>query len=374
MGDSVYIVNPRTGEPRQLAAGSFSEIGIRERVDLERWIIKHPQMLGEPLLIVTSEYARFDKSSRRLDVLALDKDGELVVVELKLDAAGSLADQQAIRYAAFCSTMTMEDVVRLYGEYHDVQQADAETTILDFLELEELPELSDRPRIILAAGSINDQELTACVLWLRRFGLDISCVELTPYRLPGADEVLLVPRTIIPLPETRAYQINVEKKEVAKAQDAKSREDNQPIWRAIADKFNALGLDFRASGLPRSGYMQVRPAARVVHYEWMLKKREGLLDIAIHFEDRNESVNEARAKPFEAIRSHIENGTGLTFHVEKFGKRWWQARFSIPFDERQSADDVATQAAELMRLLIERTRPMVDACLNGPEARRWATV
>jgi hypothetical protein len=323
-------------------------------------------MLGEPLLIVTSEYARFDKSSRRLDVLALDKDGELVVVELKLDAAGSLADQQAIRYAAFCSTMTMEDVVRLYGEYHDVQQADVETTILDFLELEELPELSDRPRIILAAGSVNDQELTACVLWLRRFGLDISCVELTPYRLPEGEEVLLVPRTIIPLPETRAYQINVEKKEVAKAHEAKTREDNQPIWRAIAERFNALGLDLRASGLPRGGYMQVRPATGAVHYEWMLKKRESALDIAIHFEDRNESANEARAKAFEAMQSEIEQGTGLGFRVEKFGRRWWQARFSIPFNGSQATDEVATQAAELMRLLIQRTRPMVEACLNGP--------
>src|SRR4051794_13801090 len=117
MADSIFIIDPTTKVPTKVESVAFADIGIKERNDLEQWVLRHAEILGEPLLIVTSEYSRFDRSARRLDVLALDEDGVLVVIELKLDAAGTLADQQAIRYAAFCSTMTMGDVVELFAAY-----------------------------------------------------------------------------------------------------------------------------------------------------------------------------------------------------------------------------------------------------------------
>ena len=46
---------------------------LLERQDLEKWIENYPEMLGEDLLILTTEYDRFDKTSERLDLLALDK-------------------------------------------------------------------------------------------------------------------------------------------------------------------------------------------------------------------------------------------------------------------------------------------------------------
>jgi hypothetical protein len=201
---------------------SFADIGIKEREDLEQWVIDHPELLGEDLLVITSEFDRFDKTRRRLDILALDSNlsadskGVLVVIELKLDANRSLADQQAIRYAAFCSTMSMEDITALLAKRIKTTFVEASTRICEFLKMDELPKLSNHPRIILAAGSLDDSELTSCVLWLRTFGIDISCVELTPYRLPTS-ETILVPRTIIPLPEAIEYIISVEQKEAAEA-------------------------------------------------------------------------------------------------------------------------------------------------------------
>ena len=69
-----------------------------------------PAILGEELLIITSEYDRFDKTNERLDLLALDKDGNLVVIELKRDDSGKNVDLQAIKYAAYCSTLRLADI------------------------------------------------------------------------------------------------------------------------------------------------------------------------------------------------------------------------------------------------------------------------
>src|ERR1035437_8461379 len=94
---------------------SCSDLGVKERQDLENWIIQEPRILGlgAELLLITTEYDRFDKSDKRLNLLALDRSGNLVVIELKLDAAKTLADLQAVRYAAFCSTMTFKTMVGL---------------------------------------------------------------------------------------------------------------------------------------------------------------------------------------------------------------------------------------------------------------------
>ncbi len=228
MTDIIFLIDQETKEPIKVEPVSFAEIGIKEREDLEQWVIDHPELLGEDLLVITSEFDRFDKTHRRLDILALDSDlssdskGVLVVIELKLDINRSLADQQAIRYAAFCSTMKMEDIVALLAKRLNVTPEGASTRICEFLGVDELPNLGNHPRIILAAGSLDDPELTSCVLWLRTFGVDISCAELTPYRLPISSQIILVPRIIIPLPEAIDYVISVEQKDAAEVRSITS--------------------------------------------------------------------------------------------------------------------------------------------------------
>ncbi|WP_372909500.1 hypothetical protein [Salinigranum sp.] len=53
----------------------LAELGLRERDDLQEWVIEEPRILGEELLIVTSEYAGFENTLDRLDVLAIDRAG-----------------------------------------------------------------------------------------------------------------------------------------------------------------------------------------------------------------------------------------------------------------------------------------------------------
>lgn len=109
--DSIYLVKELSKELQEIAPVTFSDIGIKERKDLQPWVAAYSRILGEELLILDTEYSRFTNSGRRVDLLALDKQGFLVVVELKLEMEQSHAELQAIRYAAMCAQMTMDDVV-----------------------------------------------------------------------------------------------------------------------------------------------------------------------------------------------------------------------------------------------------------------------
>ncbi len=66
---------------------------------LEDWIVAQPDLAGEPLLILGRQLAEFEEDKDRLDVLAVDGTGELVLIELKVDDEFRVTDLQALAYA-----------------------------------------------------------------------------------------------------------------------------------------------------------------------------------------------------------------------------------------------------------------------------------
>ncbi len=212
----LFVVSEDLNSIEKIESQSFVSLKVWERTHIQEWVRKHPDILGEDLLIVNMEFDRFEGSRDRLDLLALDRTGNLVVVELKRDSFAGHADLQSIRYAAMISTMTVEQLLERYVDYHrsttgeEVSQEKLRSTINEFVSLDDFEELSSRPRIILCSEDFS-QEITTTVLWLRGFDLDISCVRLTPYRSEG--KIILVPEKIIPLRESEQYITRVQEKE-----------------------------------------------------------------------------------------------------------------------------------------------------------------
>ena len=213
----------------------LAELGFHERPDLQEWAIEQPQILGEDLLIITSEYANFEDTRDRLDILALDEAGKLVVVELKRDRADRTTDLQAIKYASYCATLTAEDIQKDYREFWsdrnetDLTPEDVGQTFTEFLkEVADLTtssegwaefELDQKPRIVLAAGSFGT-EITAPVMWLiEEYGMDITCRRIEAYEHQG--RVLLNSQQVIPVAEAEEYM--TKRREKQEKQQQKSR-------------------------------------------------------------------------------------------------------------------------------------------------------
>jgi RecB family endonuclease NucS len=100
-------------------------------------------------MVVAEEFCDWDDSRRRIDLLALDKSANLVVVELKRSEDGGHMDLQAIRYAAMVSTMTFEQAVAAHAGYLTAirRQEDARASILDFLGWDEPNEEAFAPAV-----------------------------------------------------------------------------------------------------------------------------------------------------------------------------------------------------------------------------------
>ena len=176
-----------------MAAGisptTFVHLGLWERKDLEQWVISTPEIVGSDLRVITSEYDRFDKTAERLDVLGLvkveDGLGRLVVIELKRHGQSTTVDLQAIKYAAYLSAASFEDVCQMYSDHQKQALDDVVAELGDWLAGAdgEPPTIDDTPRILLLASDFRP-EVTTTVLWLiDNFGLDVVCVRLQPYEI-----------------------------------------------------------------------------------------------------------------------------------------------------------------------------------------------
>lgn len=118
-----------TREAAPLSEVALSDIGIKERADLQRWVEAYSEMIGPDLLLITTEFDRWElrqqKVADRLDVLCIDSDGRLLVAELKRGEAVDTTELQALKYAAYCSTLTTAEVVEEYSRYQNVSHEDA---------------------------------------------------------------------------------------------------------------------------------------------------------------------------------------------------------------------------------------------------------
>lgn len=211
------------------APGAFAALEMYERDDLQRLLRDEISALDEDLLVIAEEFGNWEDARRRIDLLALDREGRLVVIEIKRTESGGHMELQAIRYAAMVSSMGFPEVLEAYSAYRAKQggeDADPRAELeafLDDTEEGEEPTISTDVRIILVSADFG-REITTAVLWLNGFeGMDIRCVQLVPYELDG--KVLVDIKQVIPLPEAADYQIQIRRKEAARERARTSRRD-----------------------------------------------------------------------------------------------------------------------------------------------------
>jgi hypothetical protein len=309
----------------QVPETTFAAAGIRERADLQRLLRAQIDIVAKDTLVIAEEFGDWEGSSRRIDLLGLDKDANLVVIELKRTEDGGHMDLQALRYAAMVSTMTFEKVEEVYGDYLRKlgKDADSRSAILEFLGWEEAEEhpFAQAVKIILVSAEFS-KEITTAVLWLNEQGLDIRCVRIKPYADNG--RVLVDIQQIIPLPEAAGYIVNFKKKQ---ERDKVARESPKDLTK----------YDITVAGTPYPRLNKRMAIFQVVKYlcdsgvtpEAIIGKVNGLAASRLRFADASlhtqkeftewQKAQEATGgKPFAADRYFCRD----TELIRSGGKTW----------------------------------------------------
>ncbi len=205
---------------------TFAQLDMRERDDLQALLKSQIDVISPDTLIVAEEFGEWEGSRRRIDLLGIDKDANLVVIELKRTEDGGHMELQAIRYAAMISSLTFDKMVTHYERYlsnNGIGQ-EAKSSLLEFLGWDEPDEeqFGQEVRVTLASADFS-KELTTAVMWLNDFGLDIRCIRMDLYTHNG--EMFLDIQTVIPIPEVADYQVRIREKKQKERESRKYTHD-----------------------------------------------------------------------------------------------------------------------------------------------------
>lgn len=241
--ERVYTIEGGAAIP--LETVSLAEAGLRERQDLQEWVLARPEILGPDVIVVAFEFdrwqnARGDRERDRLDVLGLDADGRLVLAELKRDEAPDTVQMQAIKYAAMASRFTESDLVTYHARFlsqragETVSEDAARAAILDHAgELD--PDQLRQPRIVLVAGAFAPPT-SASVVWLTEMGLDITMQRIQAYRISD-DGVIVTVSQLFPVPDVEEFTISPQRAEAQQSQARRTRKrERSTVGRLVQSK------------------------------------------------------------------------------------------------------------------------------------------
>jgi len=227
---------------------SLTSVGLYERQHLQEWVLAHPEILGADAKIVTFEFDRWisggaQAAADRLDVLAVDRTGRLIVGELKRDKAPGTVTMQAINYAAMVSRFSLDILSEAHAAYlgGDVTPSQARDQLQEWAG-----DISDEtlapPQIVLLASEFG-RSTTNTALFLFEAGIDIRLRRYQLYETQSGERVLTVSQ-LLPVPEAEEFMIKPRSSSATQA-DARIRRERRASITARLVSANAIAQNAR---------------------------------------------------------------------------------------------------------------------------------
>ncbi len=302
----MYLIEKITNRITELKKRSFSELGFTERNHLQEWIANCPEVLGEDILIIQKEFNGFNDTNERLDLLGLDKEGNLIIIENKLDDTGRDVTWQALKYASYCSTLKKEQIRRIYQDFLDKQgkNENAEDKLAEFYNVNDISEISlnlaQTQRIILVAARFR-KEVTSTVLWLMNYKLRIQCFKATPYELD--DQLVLNIEQIIPVKEAEEYIISM----ADKTQDDRNTQEQLKsrhqlridFWKMLLKEINQRSSSWQNISPSKDNWISIGSGLSGVTFNFVISNSYARVEVYI-----SGPVNENK-RVFKALLEHI---------------------------------------------------------------------
>lgn len=207
-GIKAFKVN--SGERLELLHPStLQQEGFKERQHLQAWLEANPEIVADDMLLITTEFDRWEWGRGipvrdRLDMMYLDGDANLVICELKRGEANDSTDLQALKYASYCSTLTVKDIIEEYGRYHNATAEEASAALAAHTESRIEESGIEGVRVFLIAESFG-LALTHTVLWLRDHEIDIRCIEVNVFG--GDGKPIVTTNQVVPPPQAEDFMV-----------------------------------------------------------------------------------------------------------------------------------------------------------------------
>jgi hypothetical protein len=253
--------------------------------------------------------------------------------------------------------MTFDDVITLKSENDNLTDLNVvKNEIETFITQVDFEQLDDRPRIIIVSKEFRP-EVTSTVLWLRKFGVEIDCVKLSPYIL-DENKIGIVSQKIIPLPEAEDYLIQVQRKEDTTKTLTRSQQEYLTFYTDLIEMLRTKIPLTLAPPKPQS-YYKIQTGIGGIHYEWGFHGRgRSSFGVELHFES-SKKLNYERIMKLEALREVFSEQIGeeLVFQKE-WGKYW--SRIFLEYPSGRMTEELKEWAIDRMFKFYNTFQPILE--------------
>lgn len=312
----LFELNEEKNRGEKIEKKSFKDLKMSEVKHLQEIIANNTEALGEELLIIQKEFHGFDDTNERLDLLALDKNGNVVIIENKLDDSGKDVTWQIIKYASYVSALTKDEIIKIFQEYLDRYEnnKNSENEMKTFFDVEDLEELVlnegvTSQRLMLVAGNFR-KEITSSVLWLMNYGLKIQCIKATPFKT--GEKLILNMEQIIPVKDIEDFTIKISKKEQNEIKvkgELKSRHKIRiEFWKEFIEESNKVS-DIYSTRTGTKGYYLTTPISKGVRISSVVSRN--LVDAEIFFGSKDKEKNKQIFDILFRNKKFFEEKSGL---------------------------------------------------------------
>jgi hypothetical protein len=362
----MYLIDKQKNRIEKIKQVTFSELGFKERGHLQEWLEANPEALGEDFLIIQKEFSGFNDTNERLDILALDKKGNAVIIENKLDDTGRDVTWQALKYASYCSTLTKEQIRNIFQQYLDKRGQNEEATnkLSEFFNNVDYEELTinhrQSQRIILVAASFR-KEVTSTVLWLLNFKIKMQCFKAIPFA--HGEQLFLTVEQIIPTKDAEEYTISM----VDKAQEDLSTQEELKerhhlrleFWSKLLPLIKGKTTIFQNSSPSKDHWLSSGGTGiSGLSYTFLITKTYVGVELAISKGDT--LANKHVFDELKKFESDITNDFGNTLSWERLdNKKMCRVAYSLTgvnLNEREDWDKMMTFLIENMLKLEKAMR------------------
>lgn len=362
----MYLINKAENSISKLEEKTFSELGFREREHLQEWLAGDPNALGEPLLIIQKEFNGFQDTNERLDLLAIDKQGNLVIIENKLDDSGRDVTWQVLKYASYCSSLSKEEIRQIYQDFlsKNNKKETAEERLTDFFDGKEYEEITlnqgTTQRIMMVAGKFR-KEVTSTVLWLMNFNIRIQCFKVTPFVF--GEQLLLNIEQILPIKDTEDFSISMATKvqdEIATQESLKSRHlIRLDFWKKYIAESNKKNNLFSNISPSKDNWIGIGIGMSGVNINLVITKTHCRTEI--YFNRGNQEENKNLFDFIEKMKTEIETAFGGELIWERMSDKV-SCRIKAQLDNVNVFDK--DDWDKMIEFLIDTSQRMTEAFKN----------
>ncbi len=170
----------------QVVSTDLKTQGRTEPYDLQPWIESNPEIIDPSITIIGRQVPT---KSGPLDLLAIDRSGNLVIVEIKRGKLPRDVLAQAIDYTSNVAEWNIEKIGEICFEYSGKSLDDYLNESFTDIDIENL-NINNTQRIVLVGFSV-ESALERMIEWLSgNFGVIINAVVLNYIKTTSGDELL----------------------------------------------------------------------------------------------------------------------------------------------------------------------------------------